>query len=565
MCGVVGILEFRQPIDETELDRFTDALSHRGPDGRGIFIDGKLGLGHRRLAILDLSEAGKNPLPYGGVDGKRYWITFNGEIYNFLELRRELEQLGHRFRTQTDTEVLVAAYAQWGEACLLRFNGMWAFAIWDTQERKLFLVRDRFGIKPLYYAHAGNRFVFASELKAFPALKDFPIRLNEPVVHRILGKQDYEGTTEETIMSGVQRLPEGSLLIVTPGGNLTIKRWWNTLDHVPEVPATYEAQVERFRELFLDAVKIRMRSDVAIGTCLSGGVDSSAVASAMAWNHRAGQNGLERCAEDWQHAFVADFPETTYDERSYADEVIKAIDAKPHYWVFDTDKAVNHVIDSVWTMEDISAALAVPVWCIYQEMRRRQVVVSLDGHGGDELLGGYMWYLNKPMNKFNQLLYDSFHHKGLPGILRNFDRCSMAHGIEVRMPLMDWRLVAFAFGLPASAKVGAGYTKRILRDAVAGIMPDKICKRRNKIGFGAPLVEWYNGGLLPLVNKIVNHRLWLESPFWDGRGLREHILAKTSARAWTPDDGSEARRLWTRMSLVLWQLLFIEQNAGQIQ
>ncbi|OQX22477.1 MAG: hypothetical protein BWK80_30440 [Desulfobacteraceae bacterium IS3] len=161
MCGIAGILNLNGPINPDELDRFTDSLTHRGPDGRGTFVDGNLGLGHRRLAILDLSEAGKCPMPYGGYDGKRYWITFNGEVYNFLELRDELKKLGYRFRTETDTEVVVASYAHWGEDCLLRFNGMWALAIWDSLEKKLFLARDRFGIKPLYF-WGTRRFAFSS-------------------------------------------------------------------------------------------------------------------------------------------------------------------------------------------------------------------------------------------------------------------------------------------------------------------------------------------------------------------------------------------------------------------
>jgi asparagine synthetase B (glutamine-hydrolysing) len=150
----------------------------------------------------------------------------------------------------------------------------------------------------------------------------------------------------------------------------------------------------------------------------------------MAWNHRQGKNGLERCAEDWQQAFVATFPGTQLDERAYADEVIYHVDAKSHYWVFDNDEALSHIIDSVWAMEDVYLGIAVPAWCLYREMRRKNVVVSLDGHGGDELLGGYTWYLDCPMNQVNQILYRDFHTTLLPSILRNFDRCSMAHGIE---------------------------------------------------------------------------------------------------------------------------------------
>ena len=565
MCGIAGILNFQQPINPVELDRFTDSLTHRGPDGRGTFIGGNLGLGHRRLAILDLSEAGKNPMPYGGENGKRYWITYNGEVYNFLELRQELKQLGHRFKTETDTEVVVAAYAEWGEDCLLRFNGMWAFAIWDAVEKKLFLARDRFGVKPLYYLTTGNRFAFASELKAFLELNDFSVALNEEVIpHIIQTNQAYEGTTDQTIMKNVLRLHGGHSLTLKSDGNYTLKKWWETLSHIPQIPSSYTEQVEQFRDLFLDAVKIRLRSDVAVGTCLSGGIDSSAVASGMAWNHRQGKNGLERCAGDWQQAFVATFPGTQLDERAYADDVIGHVGAQPHYWVFDNDQALSHIIDSVWAMEEVYLGIAVPAWCLYRQMRRKNVVVSLDGHGGDELLGGYTWYLDCPMNQVDQILYRDFHTTLLPSILRNFDRCSMAHGIEVRMPLMDWRLVTFAFGLPADCKIGAGYTKRVLRDAMQGIMPENVRRRRSKIGFNSPMIEWYNGGMAEMLRKIVNHRLWLESPFWDGHQLRDYVLEKTNAGAWTSSDWGVTLHIWSRVNIVLWQLLFVERNLSEI-
>lgn len=561
MCGITGLWDFEKPISPVELDHFTDSLAHRGPDGRGTFIEGHLGLGHRRLAILDLSEAGKNPLPYGGVNGQRYWITYNGEVYNFLELQRELKQLGHQFRSQTDTEVVVAAYAQWGPECLLRFNGMWALAIWDTLERQLFLARDRFSVKPLYYSIEPKRFAFASELKAFLALPRFSVAINEPLVPQLLqNSQACEGGTDQTIMQKVHRLLGGHSLLVTQDGHITISKWWETGAHIPSVPARYEEQVEQCRALLLDAVQIRMRSDVPIGTCLSGGIDSSAVSCSMAWLHSQGRKSLERCPSDWQRAFVATFPNTFLDERVYADEVIKHVQAKPYYWVFDNDEALKHLIDSVWTMEDIYPGIAVPVWCLYREMRWQQVIVSLDGHGGDELLGGYTWYLDWPTNQVNQNLYQDFHTTLLPSILRNYDRCAMAHGIEVRMPLMDWRLVTFAFGLPVNSKMGAGYTKRVLRDAMKGIMPETIRQRRSKIGFNSPMVDWYNGGMAELLRTVVNHRDWLESPFWEGPPLRDYVLAKTNSQSWTSDDWGTTLQIWTRVNLILWQWLFVEQR-----
>ena len=591
MCGIAGLFQFKHPVDRGELGRFTDALAHRGPDGRGLLLDGGLGLGHRRLAILDLGRRGRCPMPYEesqpvafgprwrgkiaalGADGceqaaltpYRYWITFNGEIYNFIELRRELAALGHPFHTETDTEVVLAAYAQWGEACLRRFNGMWAFALWDRQARTLLLARDRFGVKPVYYAHTPERFAFASEMKAFLALDGFSVALNTEVAPGFLqSAYALEGTTTDTLMTGVKRLPAGHTLRITADGTAHVSRWWETRDHLPAVPARYEDQVAQFREIFLDATRLRLRSDVPVGTCLSGGVDSSAVASAMAHLHRQKGADLARSPADWQRAFIADFPDTVLNERDYADEVVRHTGARPCYWRFDQQEAVQHVLDSVWSMEDVYGGLATPVWCLYRELRRAGVVVSLDGHGADELLGGYAWYLDWPITQANGNLYRDFHSTLLPAILRNFDRCSMAHGIEIRMPFMDWRLVTFAHALPAERKFGGGYTKRVLRDATQGLMPDRVRQRRFKIGFNSPMVEWYNGGLAPLITRLVQHPLWLDSKLWDGPKLRDAVLAKTAARAWTMDDWAETIHLWTKFNLVLWQLLFVERSSASL-
>jgi len=592
MCGIAGRLNLdRTPVRREVLARFTDAVAHRGPDGRGLLLDGPLGLGHRRLSILDLSRRGRCPMPYedslpvgaaahlrgrvaaltsagcedAALTPYRYWLTFNGEIYNFLELRRELAAMGHPFRTETDTEVVLAAYAQWGEACLSRFNGMWAFALWDRRERTLLLARDRFGVKPLYYAATPARFAFASEQKAFLALEGFSPALNAGIVPAYLqSAYSVEGTRNDCLLAGVERLPAGHILRVAANGTRTLHRWWETRDHLPAVPARYEDQVAQFRDLFLDATRLRLRSDVPVGTCLSGGVDSSAVASAIAHLHRGSGNDLARTPTDWRRAFIADFPDTALNERTYADEVVAHTGAKPHYWRFDQAEAVQHVLASVWSMEDVYGGLATPVWCLYRELRRAGVLVSLDGHGADELLGGYAWYLDWMQAEANANLHRDFHTTLLPAILRNFDRCSMAHGVEVRMPFMDWRLVTFAHALPAGSKFGGGYTKRVLRDAMTGLMPERVRLRRFKIGFNSPMIEWFNGGLAPLITRVVRHPLWLDSPHWDGPALRDRVLAKTETRAWTMADWGESIDLWTRFNLVLWQLLFIEKSTASL-
>lgn len=556
MCGIAGILNFGPPVSNNELVAFTDALTHRGPDASGYYIDGDIGLGHRRLSILDLSDAGKCPMLYLAPDGEALWIVFNGEVFNFLELRNELISFGYTFRTQTDTEVIAAAYHKWGSNCLVRFNGMFALAIWMPSSRSLFLARDRFGVKPLYFS-VNSRFTFASELKAFTKLKGFNIQINDALLPELINGNTAEGASQESVMKGVLKLLPGHSLLVSRDGQVSIKKWWDTSAHIPTIPTSYSEQVDEFRSLFLDAVRIRMRSDVAIGTCLSGGIDSSAVACAMNYIAKQGMGG-ERFQSDWQRTCVATFPGTMVDEKQFADIVINHVGAKPHYWEFRDEEVLPHVLESVWASEEIVHALTVPVWCTYRELRKHGVVVSLDGHGGDELLGGYSGYLDWPYATFNQGLYSDLHSNLLPAILRNFDRCSSAHGVEVRTPILDWRLVTYSFALPTEAKVGEGFTKRILRDAMRDIMPERIRTRRSKIGFNSPMIEWFNGGLQPLMRAVVNHPLWLDSKCFDGPKLRELIMAKCDARAWTKDDWGLSLRIWVFMTVVIWQLLFVE-------
>jgi len=302
MCGILGSLPF------TDSNHFLSALNsiaHRGPDGYGIWQDEsqKITLGHRRLSILDLSELGKQPMHYGN-----YAITFNGEIYNFIEVKKELELKGHIFISDSDTEVILAAYQEWKEKCLLKFNGMWAFAIWDKINQQLFISRDRFGVKPFYYAFVNGKFVFASEMKAlFSFLPEVrPADNFNELKNNIFG---YEHT-DQCIIHGIKRFPAGSYAFLElERQQLNIVKYWNTKEHLIQVPKRYEEQVEQFREIFIDACKIRMRSDVPIGTALSGGLDSSAIISTMAYIGREQHSG-QRVSKDWQHAFVATFPDT---------------------------------------------------------------------------------------------------------------------------------------------------------------------------------------------------------------------------------------------------------------
>ena len=567
MCGIAGLAFGPRPIDPGALRRFTDALAHRGPDGGDVWTDGVIGLGHRRLAILDLSDAGRCPMRVVAPDGREAVITYNGEVYNFLELRDDLTRAGWQFRSGTDTEVVAAAWLQWGDAALLRFNGMFAFALWEPQARRLVLVRDRFGIKPLFY-HSAARLAFASELKAFLQLDDFRAQMNENVARQMV--QDagpVEGTSHETMLAGVYQLPAGHLLDITADGRGTVRRWWDSAQHRPDVPAKYADQVEAFRALFLDAVRLRLRSDVPVGTCLSGGLDSSAVTGAIAALHAGGNAGpraLERTARDWQHAFIASYPGSDLDERRHADQVVAHTGVNAHVIGFDHQRATASVQDCIWSAESPHGIVSAPVWNLYRSLRKTGVLVSLDGHGADELLGGYTAHLRVPRSQLASHLDTELHRSVLPSILRNFDRASMAHGIEVRMPFLDWRLVTFGLALPAESRIGGGFTKRVLRDASDGLIPDSIRFRRSKIGFNAPLIEWYNSSLNDFLVAVTQQPFFRETSLWDGVKLGTDLRARIAAAPWTYDDWATLARVSVMASMAVWHRQFIEGDLSPL-
>ena len=398
MCGITGFWDLTGArVEPLAFDRFTDSLAHRGPDGRGVesFLDGALRLGHRRLAILDPSEQGKQPMSYeptsdGPVrNGKaRYWIVHNGEVFNFIEIRRELEALGHRFASQTDTEVIVAAYAEWGPDCQLRFNGMWAFAIWDNQERTLFLSRDRFGIKPLFFRRTKSTFIFASELKSFAFLGG-PVAVDEIELARSIADTFYQDSRTKTLLNGVERLLPGHCAWLS-AGSLRQRRWWTTLDHCGEVPASYAAQIEQFRELLTDACRLRMRSDEEVVSCLSGGLDSSAIVSLVArdladW----GRDSSARISNTGQTAITLSFPGAPNDETAFAGQVAEyaGVDWKTRYLADHYD--VDDLMDAVWDSEAVYANAPLAILGTYRSVAELGYRVTLDGHGADEMLGGY--------------------------------------------------------------------------------------------------------------------------------------------------------------------------------
>ncbi len=407
MCGIAGYVQANASVERVRA--MTDRLVHRGPNDHGfVLIDTRTGttwngdrarpvatfdmaLGHRRLSILDLSEAGRQPMV--SASGRQQ-VVFNGEIYNYLELREELIGLGHRFRTGTDTEVLLASYAEWGTGCLSRFNGMWAFALWDEDTKSLILARDRFGVKPLYYSHGPDWFVFGSEIKALLAHPRVPRRPNPATVFDFLSLR-LADHTHETFFEGITRVPQAHFLTYRSGRPPVVERYWDCQPNfqADASPAEEQRAIERFRELFEDAVRIRLRTDVPIGTCLSGGVDSSSIV--VTANRLMFDEGkLDRSLTgDRQRTFSACFEDGRFDERPFIDKVVAKTGAS-NTQVFPSGERLWEELPALVAQMDepFHSTSQYSQFNVMRLVRDSGVTVTLDGQGADELMGGYPGY-----------------------------------------------------------------------------------------------------------------------------------------------------------------------------
>ncbi|MBT3628849.1 MAG: asparagine synthase (glutamine-hydrolyzing) [Rhodospirillaceae bacterium] len=385
MCGIAGVLTFdATPVSEQDIATMNRWLDHRGPDSSGVHVESGLGLGHTRLAVMDPTPAGHQPMSYG--DG-RFWITYNGEVYNFLEIRETLESLGHRFRGNADTEIVLASFVEWGAECQFRLNGEWAFAIWDRQERCLFLSRDRFGVKPLYYYFDGKRFAFASEMKAFLGLPWLDLEFDPRGMASALANFQAAEGTDITMFENIKRLPSGHHMTVTAGGEPRTERWWRTLDHLVETFPDPRRQAERLRELLFDACTLRMRSDIAMGSAVSGGLDSAAVHAAMAHINNA-DNARPRQAESWDRAVVCLLPGWDDENVTIAEDVIRDAGTEGIFHTLRPEDALDRLDDLIFHFEQV-APVPVGQWMLYQGLRKNNVLVSMEGHGADESFAGF--------------------------------------------------------------------------------------------------------------------------------------------------------------------------------
>ena len=561
MCGISGIVDKGGgTVDRIAIERITDPIVHRGPDGSGYFFDRNLAFGHRRLSIIDLSEQGRQPMPYRG----RYWITYNGEIYNYLEIRAELAGLGHVFSSGTDTEVILAAYAQWGPDCLRRFNGMWAFAIYDAELQQVFLARDRFGVKPLYFSDTPLHFVFGSEIKQLLVHTETARANRRIVIESLLTSID--GHTEQTYFDGVTSFPQSHYGYYDLRTNrLTVMRYY-ALEVKEEFGSLRLADAARcFRELFDDAIRLRLRSDVRVGTCLSGGLDSSAVSGIASRLYHDATN--ERFIGI--HAKSID-AET--DESKFAILAADHFGVELHTVTPGTEAFLSTIGDLVRTQEEPFGSPSMFMgWHVFKEAKALGCKVMLNGQGGDEVLLGYERYFAAFLNSVSVVRFvreawaqarhsrlsiaevlayryyftnpglrlrrlkrrsflrpqyrDAYQYESikesarafrdlgrlqvheistlqLPHLLRYEDRNSMRHSIETRLPFLDYRLVELCISISAEQKIHDGWTKFVLRKAVEDVLPYPITWRTDKLGFQAPERTWLGQAVGVMKEKV---------------------------------------------------------------
>jgi asparagine synthase (glutamine-hydrolysing) len=637
MCGITGFVTTSADLArslEADIRAAVRSLEHRGPDDEGAWIGPGAGLGHRRLSILDLSLASHQPM--SSADG-RYVIAYNGEVYNFADVRKKLEGEGHRFHTSGDTEVVVEAIAAWGvESAVRCFIGMFAIAIWDAAEKRLLLIRDRLGVKPLYYGWHGGTLSFGSELKALRAYRHW-----KPEIDRTALAEYFQFgyiNAPRSIYRGVSKLPPGHWLELRHGQEPVVRRYWSVLDSIGEPMAAGEDELaEQLESLMVDAFRLRMVSDVPVGMFLSGGIDSSIVTAVLQRHH----GGV--------HTFTIGFNEGKFDESPHARRVAAHLGTQHTERMLETSEATR--ILPRWADlydEPFADSSGIPTYLV-SKMAAEQVKVVLSADGGDELFSGYNSYtsmltlLSKrermprflrqtaqaalslmPLDRLDELVLegpipaaaksiarqqitrrarrarDYYLNEGTDGalyeimvsaywpqrylpsllgyspprvrelpdsypgefpekmclwdlhnflsgdVLAKVDRATMAASIEGRDPLIDHRLVEFAFRLPLKMRRGALGPKHLLRKILYKYVPREIVDRP-KMGFTIPLYEWLRGDLAHLVDEH------LEPGAIRSQGLFDPATVEKAVKALRRGDRDAMNKVWSLVAFQMWR------------
>jgi asparagine synthase (glutamine-hydrolysing) len=602
-----------------------DSMHHRGPDDEGAYVHGNVGLGHRRLSIIDLTK-GKQPI---SNEDERVWIVFNGEIYNYQELRPLLLQKGHKFKTETDTEVIVHAYEEFGENCVAKLRGMFAFAIWDEKNKVLFMARDRVGIKPLYYYLDSKQLLFGSELKAILQDASVPRNINLPIIDRFLTYYYVPG--EETLLQGIRKLSPGHYMIVRDG-KVDIRQYWD-LDFTPaERCPSFDEAKEELLNLLKESVRLHMISDVPVGFLLSGGVDSTAMLSLS----------TDQTDKELSTFTIGFDGENIADERPYARLAAKKFGTKHYEMTIKAQDFVDFLPKYVWHMEEpVCEPPAIALYYV-SKLASNYVKVLISGEGGDEAFAGYQTYRNlvwlerikkvtKPLNgtissaikglagitgssrfeKYGPLLsmpFEEYYYSRTSNPFRFFnrhfrdfyspefmgtidkgysaeptkqclkkihcndniarmlytdtktwlpddllikaDKISMANSVELRVPLLDHRVLEFAASLPSRYKMHGTSMKHILKQTLMGHVPVEIIKRR-KTGFPVPYESWLRTTLKDFVSNTLLDPQVSQRGYFSARAV-QRLIEKNSVA------GGYGKEVFSLLTLELWHKQFVD-------
>lgn len=637
MCGLGGIFSFKSKIPSIHIHDMMQEILYRGPDDGGFLSVEKLNsrcihyaasdspfraqldapvlqknseeadlwMGFRRLAIIDLSIKGHQPMSY--QDG-RFWITYNGEIYNYIEVKAELSALGHQFQSASDTEVILAAWAEWGRKAFSKFVGMFAIALWDREQRKLVLARDRFGVKPIAYVYNRDHFIWASEEKQIIRSGFYHKSPDLRTIKDFLCYNQIR-TNEHSFFTDIKLLKPGHSIEIDDKGILSEFPYW-MLEYTPS-NLNEPDRLEAFNSMFTDAVRLRMRSDVPLGIALSGGLDSSSIAVTAS---RMTDLPIQTFSVYYEQ-------DKKYDERPFIYEVLKKGNFQPTYFTQDNQISLAEISKWVY-LQDMPSTGASPISAFYnyKNVFKEKIKVLLNGQGGDEVLAGYPYYykyllahqwkngkvgewwrslkgfastqgLNSALKYQAESLATLFpfsylqklerkkytteeiyllmkspgyfeedpllHHKPhdlndilkhtllktmMPHMLSWEDRNSMANSIESRVPFLDHRLVELAFTFPEEDKIRNGWSKWILRKTMDGKLPDSVQWRKDKTGFLTPTDEWTNGILKDDITDLLHSSAFKDRGLWDSK----HVLKRLKTNNFGKNE------LWKIVNMELW-------------
>jgi asparagine synthase (glutamine-hydrolysing) len=616
MCGISGIINLKNnSVQESNLKDMMLEMKHRGPDDDGVYLNKNIGLGFVRLSIIDLTKAGHQPM---FSHDKKYVLIFNGEIFNYIELREELKNKGYKFYTDTDTEVLINSYIEWGEECQHKFNGMWAFAIYNTENGNIFISRDRYGIKPLYVYQNEEIFAFASEIPSLLKVINKKPQANMEVIFDYLAFNRTD-QTENTFFENIHKLQHGYCLkIDTINNNVLPKpqKWYDLKEKVNKRRSTRFEESD-FKILFSDAIKLRLRSDVPVGVCFSGGLDSSAIVSTL----------LKEFNKKELNTFSAVYKKgETGDEskfiKLYEDELKNMFYTTP-----DSNSLLKDMKKFIKTHAEPIPSTGPYAQYKVMELASKNVVVTLDGQGADEMLAGYLYffgfffkdlflklkwfkltkelffylkihksligikafvyfllpvklrtkirvnekgYINKDFadkysslnsiagnlyeaSSLNEALLNHFEYK-LEHLLKWEDKNSMAFSLEARVPFLDHRLVELILSVDGERVIKNGMTKNILRNSMQGVLPEKIRLRVDKTGFETPQDKWYRENEF---QKLIANILSSES--FRKRKIIDSDKANKLYQKHLSSEKNISKEIWKWIHLELWFREFIDE------